>query len=210
MWIFTHRGKSRWAYRSYRNINGVPLIASHFSGWLSAALSLKKMKKDKNSENIDKTFAAVCGLYCKAFSWYIATTEEPERLAKLAKQMNFSEEESKCYGCRSDKRLPYCQNCEIFICAYERKIDFCSKCDEYPCDTLKNFSQPCLIGLNYLTIWIKSEPSAINNGWIILKQNIPVQSATLQIQPTIWNAENAGLNLVVIMLPNINDKWKSI
>ncbi|MBU1107133.1 MAG: DUF3795 domain-containing protein [Candidatus Riflebacteria bacterium] len=97
------------------------------------------MKKDKNFKNIEKMFAAVCGLYCEACSWYIATTEEPERLKRLSKQMNFSEAESKCYGCRSHKRLPYCENCKMFACANDRGIDFCSECDEYPCNILKQF-----------------------------------------------------------------------
>ncbi|PKN51856.1 MAG: hypothetical protein CVU55_10445 [Deltaproteobacteria bacterium HGW-Deltaproteobacteria-13] len=90
-------------------------------------------------EKTDKKFAAVCGLYCEACSWFIATAEDPERLKKMAAQLHFSEEESKCYGCRSDKRLSYCENCEMFACAAQRGIDFCSECAEYPCDTLKQF-----------------------------------------------------------------------
>jgi hypothetical protein len=87
----------------------------------------------------DKDMAAVCGLYCKACSWFIATTEDPERLTRLAAQRNWSEEESKCYGCRSGKRLPYCGKCKMFPCAAERDIDFCSECEEYPCNELKLF-----------------------------------------------------------------------
>jgi len=37
--------------------------------------------------------AAVCGLYCEACSWFIATTEDPERLKKLAQQFLLSEDE---------------------------------------------------------------------------------------------------------------------
>jgi hypothetical protein len=96
-----------------------------------------------NEENISvqsyKTFAAVCGLYCRACSWYIAATEEPERLRRLACQFHFTEEESICHGCRSGKRLPYCANCKMSACAAERGIDFCSQCDEYPCNDLKSF-----------------------------------------------------------------------
>ena len=87
----------------------------------------------------DKKFAAVCGLYCEACSWFIATKEEPERLRRLAAQLHFSEEESRCYGCRSDKRLPYCETCKMFTCAAERGIDFCIECEKYPCDELKRF-----------------------------------------------------------------------
>jgi hypothetical protein len=98
------------------------------------------MKKEENhSGELDKKIAAVCGLYCEACSWFIATTEDPEQLKRLAAQFHFSEEESTCYGCRSDKRLPYCEKCKMFACAAERGIDFCSNCEDYPCDDLKEF-----------------------------------------------------------------------
>jgi hypothetical protein len=96
-------------------------------------------KVENHSGELDKELAAVCGLYCEACSWFIATTEDPERLKRLAVQLHFSEEESNCYGCRSDKRLPYCEECKMFACAAERGIDFCSQCEEYPCDELKQF-----------------------------------------------------------------------
>ncbi len=88
---------------------------------------------------LDKNLAAVCGLYCEACSWFISTNEDPERLERLAAQRNWSVEESKCYGCRSGKRLPYCGKCRMSSCAAERGIDFCSECEEYPCDDLKQF-----------------------------------------------------------------------
>lgn len=91
-------------------------------------------------ENIlDKNLAAVCGLYCEACSWFISTNEDPERLKKLAAQQNWLVEDSKCYGCRSGKRLPYCGKCRMSACAAERGIDFCCECEEYPCDDLKQF-----------------------------------------------------------------------
>ena len=98
------------------------------------------MQEEKNnSGESDNKFAAVCGLYCEACSWFIATTEDPERLKRMAAQFHFSEDESKCYGCRSDKRLSYCEKCKMSACAAERGIDFCSECEEYPCDDLKQF-----------------------------------------------------------------------
>ena len=95
------------------------------------------MQEDK--DQFDKQFAAVCGLYCQACSWFISTHEDPERLRRLGARFNYSEEESRCYGCRSGKRLPFCGKCKMFACAAERGIDFCSQCDEYPCDDLKQF-----------------------------------------------------------------------
>ena len=65
-------------------------------------------KEEDHSEELGKALANVCGLYCEACSWFIATSEDTERLKRLAAQLYFSEAESTCYGCRSDKRLPYC------------------------------------------------------------------------------------------------------
>lgn len=98
------------------------------------------MKKGKKQSDVmDKNLAAVCGLYCRACSVFIATTEDPERLQRLAAQFQLSEEEIKCYGCRSDKRCHYRSNCKIFACATERGIEFCSECEEYPCENLNSF-----------------------------------------------------------------------
>jgi hypothetical protein len=87
----------------------------------------------------DKRLAAVCGLFCPACSVFIGTREDPERLKMLAEMMNFSVEEMKCYGCRSEKRVPSCENCKMFKCAAEKSIDFCCECEEYPCEELKKF-----------------------------------------------------------------------
>lgn len=96
-------------------------------------------KEENHSKDSDKKYAAVCGLYCEACSWFIATTEEPERLKRLAAQMNLPEEKCRCYGCRSERRLFYCGECKMSACAARRGIDFCSECGEYPCNDLKKF-----------------------------------------------------------------------
>jgi hypothetical protein len=98
------------------------------------------MQKQGNQfRESDKRFAAACGLYCEACSWFIATAEDPEKLKRLAARLHISEEEGKCYGCRSVKRLPYCKECKMFACITERGIDFCSECEDYPCEDLKQF-----------------------------------------------------------------------
>ena len=98
------------------------------------------MNKQNNcSDESDIQFAAVCGLYCKACSWYIATTEDPERSKRMAAELGYTEEEGRCYGCRSGNRLPYCKKCKIFDCASQKGINFCSECEQYPCAELKEF-----------------------------------------------------------------------
>jgi hypothetical protein len=87
----------------------------------------------------DKTLAAVCGLYCGACQVYIATTEDPARLARLAARLQMREEALACHGCRSDKRWPLCASCAMFGCAARRGIEFCSQCSDYPCNDLQRF-----------------------------------------------------------------------
>ena len=102
-------------------------------------MRVKGVMERKAGNILDKNTAAVCGLYCEACSWFLAAKEDPERLKRLASRQNWSVEESKCYGCRSEKRLPYCKTCRMSACAAERGIDFCSECEAYPCDDLKRF-----------------------------------------------------------------------
>ena len=96
-------------------------------------------KNEKNSGELGKKLADVCGLYCEACTLFIATKEDPARLKGLAARYQLSEEAIKCYGCRSAKRGPYCEQCKMFACAAERGIEFCVECTEYPCDELKQF-----------------------------------------------------------------------
>ncbi len=95
--------------------------------------------REQNIEGADKSLAAVCGLNCTACTLYIATREDPKRLKDLATRFQMPEGEIKCYGCRSEKRGPYCESCEMSACAADRNIDFCSECKDYPCDALKQF-----------------------------------------------------------------------
>jgi hypothetical protein len=96
-------------------------------------------KQESYSGDDEKVLAAVCGLYCEACTLFIATKEDPARLKKLSERFHLSEEEMKCYGCRSDKRGPYCQKCKMISCVAERGVEFCSECEEYPCNELKQF-----------------------------------------------------------------------
>ena len=95
--------------------------------------------EQNQSNDLNKTLAGVCGLYCGACNLFIATMEDPARLKKLSARWQFPEDEMKCGGCRSDTRGPYCRRCKMSACAAEKGIDFCMECEEYPCDDLKQF-----------------------------------------------------------------------
>ncbi len=87
----------------------------------------------------DFTLAAVCGLFCKSCTVYIATLDDPARLNRIANAQNTSADNVKCEGCRTSKRNTYCNNCFMFKCAAEKGIDFCALCNEFPCPQLKEF-----------------------------------------------------------------------
>jgi hypothetical protein len=97
------------------------------------------IKAKESIDKPDKRLAAVCGLFCPACTIFIATREDPERLKKLAEITNLSIEDMKCYGCRAEKRIPYCEKCKMVKCVSEKGIYFCGECKEYPCEDLKKF-----------------------------------------------------------------------
>ena len=109
----------------------------------------------------DKTHAAVCGLYCPACTVFIASQEDPARLKFLADMSGITPEEMECKGCRSDKRIPYCDNCKLYPCAQEKGIDFCGECDEYPCDDLKEFQS---LAPHRLELW-EAHEQIVGNGY---------------------------------------------
>jgi hypothetical protein len=87
------------------------------------------------------TEAAVCGLFCEACTLFIASHEDPARLALLAARWGLPESEIHCDGCRAERRSPYCRSCDLFSCAAERGHNFCSECADYPCSHLKEFQE---------------------------------------------------------------------
>lgn len=88
----------------------------------------------------NKKTAAVCGLFCPACTFFIASSEDPARLEKLARRFGIPVEQLECHGCRSEKRLIFCeQHCKMTGCAAQRGLDFCGQCPEYPCPELRDF-----------------------------------------------------------------------
>jgi len=95
---------------------------------------------ESGAERTPRT-AAVCGLYCDACSIYIASHEDPKRLAALAAGFGQSEEDTLCDGCRAERRFTYCRTCTMFACAAERGLAFCGECEDYPCEALEEFGR---------------------------------------------------------------------
>jgi hypothetical protein len=91
------------------------------------------------SEGTAPIVAAVCGLFCSSCTFYIGTHEDPARLDRLAAAFGVSRDVLLCDGCRSDRRLFYCQNCHMFGCAAEKGYAYCGECPECPCPELEAF-----------------------------------------------------------------------
>ena len=64
-------------------------------------------------EKFTKDQVSVCGLFCGACSLYIATTEDPERLQKLARDLQLAPEEIRCHGCRTTEKASFCQKLQF-------------------------------------------------------------------------------------------------
>ena len=79
----------------------------------------------------------------------------------------------KCNGCRSDKRIPYCDTCKLYPCAEEKGIDFCGECDEYPCDNFEMLIKryPALLGDGQILAeigidaWLEAQEERCNRGY---------------------------------------------
>ncbi len=92
-----------------------------------------------DQENKDKLVSAVCGLYCRACSLYIATEEDGERISTIANLLGQTVEESRCTGCHSEQLSIHCAECVIKACAEKKNVLFCAQCDEFPCERIKEF-----------------------------------------------------------------------
>jgi hypothetical protein len=100
----------------------------------------KNERAQMTSNTPDKRFAAVCGLFCPACTFFIGTKEDPERLKAMAIRLQRPVDELECSGCRSNKLAFYCRKyCKMKKCAAKRGVDFCGECSEYPCVELKAF-----------------------------------------------------------------------
>ncbi len=85
--------------------------------------------------------AAFCGLFCGACSVYIGSTEDPERLKKLATRLGTTPDDLRCLGCRSGEVGAQCRDCAFTACAKGRGLAFCSECADYPCARLEAFQR---------------------------------------------------------------------
>ena len=84
--------------------------------------------------------ASVCGLYYGACGIYLATQQNDiEKLTRYAAMLKQPLSETRCEGCRSDRKTAYCNNCFMIKCSREKNI---------PVKNFRTFSARCLTGQN--------------------------------------------------------------
>lgn len=115
-------------------------------------------RHQKTKRTPDKKLAGACGLFCPACNIYIASTEDASRLQALCERYGLSSEQARCFGCRSEKRFPYCDTCKMRECSLRKGIDFCIECEDYPCEEILSFhaSRPHRIEICKDLVYIKS------------------------------------------------------
>ena len=94
---------------------------------------------------------AHCGLICTECEAYEATqAEDMEALERMARETTdplgteVTLADMMCDGCiaTTGRRIPYCHECSIRICAVQKHVENCAHCNDYPCETLDAFSTP--------------------------------------------------------------------
>ena len=90
---------------------------------------------------------AYCGLTCATCDSYIHTqANDMAALALLAEHYNkeyggsLKAEDCICDGCKADgRKIGYCAECVVRVCAVGRGVETCAHCDDYGCDTISAF-----------------------------------------------------------------------
>ncbi len=82
---------------------------------------------------------AVCGLSCRACAVYLASRDGSDRLARLAEKLGHGVEETRCDGCRAERRSRHCRACSLAACAMERGQAVCGTCPDFPCPAYEAF-----------------------------------------------------------------------
>jgi len=91
-----------------------------------------------------------CGLICTDCEAFKATrAEDLEALERMAKEateqmgVEMTMADAMCDGCqaKTGRRIGYCHECAIRLCAIQRHIENCAHCDEYACEKIEGFSK---------------------------------------------------------------------
>lgn len=91
---------------------------------------------------------AYCGLVCGECPAYLATqADDDEMRSKTAAEWSqafgdaLTKDDINCDGClgKEGRKVGYCNECPIRVCAVERGLENCADCSSYACDNLSRF-----------------------------------------------------------------------
>ena len=84
-----------------------------------------------------------CGIDCTRCRIFRATIENDDEIRKVVKEYykaigyDIEIKDLYCLGCRSDDIMPECSGCPYMKCGKEKGVKHCYECGEYPCESLK-------------------------------------------------------------------------
>ena len=108
------------------------------------ACSIDQMRGNPAMESI----IAYCGLVCNECPAYLATQADDDAMRdKVAAEWSeafggsLTKEAINCDGClgTGGRKVGYCDECPIRVCAVERSVENCAHCSDYACEELKRF-----------------------------------------------------------------------
>ena len=83
---------------------------------------------------------ACCGIDCATCEIYLAA-HDPATAARLAEKWkaggnaDVTPEWFRCQGCRGERSVCWCDDCNIYQCCTDKQLHNCSQCPDFPCES---------------------------------------------------------------------------
>jgi len=90
---------------------------------------------------------AMCGIDCACCRVFRATIDNDDAARAEIRQYykgighDIVPEDLHCLGCGSDVMMPACAGCPYMKCGRERGLACCDECGEYPCESLRWYTE---------------------------------------------------------------------
>jgi hypothetical protein len=115
--------------------------------------------------DVNHDLLAPCGLHCGVCGIFYADTHNNEKLRqKLADFYGFKPESLKCNGCLSQRRIAFCDSCEIRDCVRNKKISGCHQCSEFPCTRITEY--PFKVAVQYMLKSTSERKGRTDAEWV--------------------------------------------
>lgn len=90
---------------------------------------------------------AMCGIDCTRCKTFRATIDNDDGMRREIQTyyrkigIDIEIKDLRCHGCQSDKQMPACAGCPYRNCGKEKGLASCNECAEYPCESLRWYTQ---------------------------------------------------------------------